>query len=158
MCAALAATCAPVLIDCIRCGVSATAVSALALSSRFLKDGASLRDVTLYVGPFAFVAPASIMFGAWAGDLDGVLHLVLSCFAAGTFLYVGASEVLTEEFEGDMRRGRYDISQTTARYVKFGAVALAVGCIALMSLIPHAHEHGGHVHSHGAHVHVHHDH
>jgi voltage-gated potassium channel Kch len=39
-------------------------------------------------------------------DVNPFVHLALSCFATGTFLYVGASEIVEEEFEGDMRSGR----------------------------------------------------
>lgn len=96
-------------------------------------------QVLTYVGPFTLVAPVSIAFGAWAGTVAPVAHLVLSCFAAGTFLYVGCSEVLAEEFEGDVRCGRRDISQLQARLYKFGVVVFAVLSIAAMGLMPHEH-------------------
>ncbi|KAJ9522217.1 hypothetical protein QJQ45_008045 [Haematococcus lacustris] len=69
------------------------AISALALSARFVREGASTHQVLAYVGPFCLVPPLSIAFGMWAGQLAPGVHLVLSCFAAGTFLYVGCSEV-----------------------------------------------------------------
>ncbi|GFH20308.1 uncharacterized protein HaLaN_17403, partial [Haematococcus lacustris] len=68
------------------------AISALALSARFVREGASTHQVLAYVGPFCLVPPLSIAFGMWAGQLAPGVHLVLSCFAAGTFLYVGCSE------------------------------------------------------------------
>jgi hypothetical protein len=97
-----------------------------------------------------------------------MLTLVLSCFATGTFLYVGMSEIVEEEFEGDMRSGRTDISQAFARWVKFCCLLLGVGMIALMAALPDAHDHGhvhggaaahglGHGHGHG-HGHAHHHH
>lgn len=133
-------------------------ISALALSSRFLKEGATARQITLWVGPFAFVAPSAILVGTFLGDVNPILHLALSCFATGTFLYVGASEIVEEEFEGDMRSGRTDISQVTARYIKFAMLLLGVGAIAVLSLGPHEHTHGGqmghhHHHTHGSHHH-----
>ncbi|KAL6763573.1 Zinc/iron permease [Haematococcus lacustris] len=115
------------------------AISALALSARFVREGASTHQVLAYVGPFCLVPPLSIAFGMWAGQLAPGVHLVLSCFAAGTFLYVGCSEVLAEEFEGDVRCGRRDISAAWARWVKFAGVMLAVLLIAALGLLPHGH-------------------
>ncbi|GBF94825.1 zinc permease [Raphidocelis subcapitata] len=119
------------------------------------------------VGPFTLVAPAAIAVGAVVRDVDPMLTLVLSCFATGTFLYVGMSEIVEEEFEGDMRSGRTDISQAFARWVKFLCLLLGVGMIALMAALPDAHDHAhgasahglghGHGHSHG-HGHAHHHH
>jgi hypothetical protein len=64
-------------------------------------------QVVLLVGPFTLIAPTAIALGHWAGEvLPPSLTLLLSCLAAGTFLYVGASEILAEEFEGDVRCGR----------------------------------------------------
>eukprot|EP00198_Chlamydomonas_reinhardtii_P004193 XP_001693529.1 ZIP family transporter [Chlamydomonas reinhardtii] len=115
------------------------AVSALALSSRFLKEGASLGQVTRYVGPFCLVAPASILLGVYVGAVAPALSLLFSCFATGTFIYVGASEVIMEEFEGEMRADRRDISTHTARYAKFGAVLVAVAAVAASGLLPEHH-------------------
>lgn len=143
-------------------------ISGLALSSRFLKDGATTRQITLYVGPFVLVAPTAILAGMYVSNVHPLVHLALSCFATGTFLYVGASEIVEEEFEGDMRSGRTDITQLFARWVKFAMLLLGVAAIALLSMIPDAHDHGngghghGHVHSHGlgggSHHHHHHHH
>jgi hypothetical protein len=66
-------------------------------------------QITLYVGPFTFVAPCAIIAGMFVRDVNPIVHLALSCFATGTFLYVGASEIVEEEFEGDMRSGRYGL-------------------------------------------------
>ena len=141
-------------------------ISGLALSSRFLKEGASARQVLLCVGPFALVAPVAIAAGAAARDVDPALTLVLSCFATGTFLYVGMSEIVEEEFEGDMRSGRADISQAFARWAKFGCLLAGVAMIALLAALPDAHGHGhgvgsdshGHGHGGGHHHHHHHHH
>lgn len=48
------------------------------------------------MGPFCLVAPLSILLGSVIGSVAPLAHLVLSCFATGTFLYVGASEVIME--------------------------------------------------------------
>lgn len=71
-----------------------TTPSLQALSSRFLKEGATNRQVLLCVGPFTLVAPLAVLAGAVVRDVDPLLTLVLSCFATGTFLYVGMSEIV----------------------------------------------------------------
>jgi hypothetical protein len=68
-------------------------ISALALSTRFLKEGASARQVVLFAGPFTLVAPAAIAAGSYMGGLAPVLELALLCGATGTFLYIGTTEV-----------------------------------------------------------------
>ncbi|GIL75431.1 hypothetical protein Vretimale_8064 [Volvox reticuliferus] len=117
------------------------AVSALALSSRFMREGATMAQVTAYVGPFCLVAPVSILAGIYVGRVAPIARLVFSCFATGTFLYVGASEVIMEEFEGEMRAGRDDISTRAARYIKFFAVLLAVALVAVSGLLPEPDHH-----------------
>lgn len=58
-------------------------VSALALSSRFLKEGASTRQVLAYVGPFCAVAPVSVLAGMYLRTMGALVQLVLNCFATG---------------------------------------------------------------------------
>lgn len=41
-----------------------------------------------------------------------------------------------QEFEGEMRADRRDISTRTARYVKFSAVLAAVAVVATITLVP----------------------
>jgi zinc transporter ZupT len=135
-------------------------ISGLALSSRFLKEGATTRQVMAWLGPFALVAPAAVATGGVVRGVDPMLTLVLSCFATGTFLYVGMSEIVEEEFEGDMRSGRTDISQAFARWVKFACLLAGVAMIAGLAALPDAHDHGvhgAHAHAH-AHGHAHHHH
>ncbi|EFJ49683.1 hypothetical protein VOLCADRAFT_89649 [Volvox carteri f. nagariensis] len=117
------------------------AVSALALSSRFLREGATLLQVTAYVGPFCLVAPVSVLVGLYIGRVAPIARLVFSCFATGTFFYVGASEVIMEEFEGEMRADRRDISTRAARYIKFFAVLAAVALVAASGLLPEPDHH-----------------
>lgn len=113
----------------------------------------------MYVGPFTLVAPTAILVGIFVRDVNPIVTLALSCFATGTFLYVGASEIVEEEFEGDMRSGRTDISQIFARWCKFSMLLLGVGAIAGLSLIPDAHDHVHTGHGHlGGHMHHHHHH
>ena len=184
-------------------------ISALALSSRFVREGATARQVrcwcrwwcggvvvavargavaasvflcpnnnrqpkkhqkkqkvALYLGPFVLVPPSAVLVGAFVRDVNPIAHLALSCFATGTFLYVGGTEIIEEEFEGDTRAGRTDISRAAARWIKFGALLAGVAAISALSFSDdgHGHGHGGHGadllgggHHHG-HGHEHHDH
>jgi hypothetical protein len=52
---------------------------------------------------------------------------------------------------------RTDISQAFARWAKFTMLLLGVAAIALLSLVPDAHDHG-HTHGLGGHSHGHHHH
>lgn len=60
-------------------------ISALALSSRFLKEGATHKQICLYVGPFALVAPVAVLAGslvvssAAAAPAAAWTHLVFRC-------------------------------------------------------------------------------
>lgn len=45
------------------------------------------------------------------------------------------------EFEGEMRADRRDISTRAARYIKFGAVLVAVGLVAAAAALPEPHHH-----------------
>jgi len=112
-------------------------ISALALASRFLKEGATVAQVLTYIGPFTLVAPLSIMAGMYTSHVHPLANLVLMCLATGTFLYVGAGEVIMEEFEGDVRCGRTDIGHKLALYIKFLVVLLAAGAICAVSLLHH---------------------
>ncbi|CAM9623448.1 unnamed protein product, partial [Discosporangium mesarthrocarpum] len=72
----------------------------LALLVSFLKSGLTERQVVKMLSIFSCVGPLGLGIGiamsAFAGQLaDAVLVAV----AAGTFIYVGATEVIAEEFE-----------------------------------------------------------
>lgn len=49
-----------------------------------------------------------------------------------------------QEFEGDMRAGRADISTRAARYIKFATVVGAMALVAALAALPEPeHSHGG---------------
>jgi zinc transporter ZupT len=110
-------------------------ISALALSTRFIKEGATAAQVVLFAGPFALVAPASILLGMYVGGLAPVAELALLCGATGTFLYIGTTEVLAEEFE-ESADGMGGWSPRAARHLKFVAVVLGVAAMAAASFLP----------------------
>jgi zinc transporter ZupT len=103
--------------------------SALALSSRFLRAGATPREAAGYTSLFALVAPAGVAAGAFAVGVGAEAELWLSCLSAGAFLYVGLTEVIAEEVDG---RGGW-----RSRWSKFGALLAGVASVAAL---------GGHEH------------
>ena len=104
------------------------------LSPPLPPQGASGRQVLLCAGPFTLVAPAAIMLGAWVGRLQPAAEMALLCGATGTFLYIGASEVMTEEFEAEV--GLQEELPARARYLKFLAVLAGVAAMAAISFLP----------------------
>jgi hypothetical protein len=70
----------------------------------------------------------------------------------------GANEVVGEEFEGDVREGRTDLSARAARFSKFGCLLAGVAMIAACGLLPDPHDHGhahvGQLSSHHGHDHL----
>ncbi len=92
------------------------------------------KPLSVAAGPFSLVAPAAIMLGIYAGQLHPGLEMALLCCATGTFLYIGASEVMTEEFEAHADK-LDSISEAANRYLKFTAVMLGVVSMAAVSFL-----------------------
>ena len=99
--------------------------SALALSSRFLRAGATPRQAAAYTSLFALVAPAGVAAGALAGGVGPGAELWLSCLSCGAFLYVGLTEVIAEELDG---RGGW-----RSRWGRFGALLAGVASVAAIA-------------------------
>ena len=72
--------------------------TAMSLSTRFLRKGISLRLLTVLLLPFHLLPPLAVILAAAAGSDSALASLILSALATGTFLYVGAFEVVSEEF------------------------------------------------------------
>ncbi|CAM9507855.1 unnamed protein product [Ectocarpus sp. 6 AP-2014] len=72
----------------------------LALLVSFLKSGLSERQVIKYLSIFSCLGPAGLGLGIAISEFAGKLaDAVMVAMAAGTFIYVGATEVIAEEFE-----------------------------------------------------------
>lgn len=67
-------------------------------SARFLRLGCSPALLFILLAPFHFLPPLGIVLGAVTGQEHSTASLVLAALATGTFLYVGAFEVVAEEF------------------------------------------------------------
>jgi len=112
----------------------------------------TLRVVSLL---WALLPALCVLIGYFiSATIDPVALLVLSSLAAGTFLYIGSFEILSEEFEHSHYAGdspalcidpveapRLDAwgTKTSHRYSKFLAIAVGILVVSLMGLIPHTH-------------------
>eukprot|EP00903_Cladosiphon_okamuranus_P006948 g6762.t1 len=72
----------------------------LALLVSFLKSGLTERQIVKYLSIFSCLGPVGVSIGIAISEFAGVLaDATLVAMAAGTFIYVGATEVIAEEFE-----------------------------------------------------------
>lgn len=72
--------------------------TAMSVSTRFLKLGCPLLWLPAYMLPFHLIPALAIILGAGLGDDNPTVALFLMALTTGTFLYVGAFEVCSEEF------------------------------------------------------------
>lgn len=72
--------------------------SSVSIATRFIRRGATPLQTTVLLLPYHLLPPLAVILGALVGSEDALTSLVLSGLAAGTFLYIGAFEVLCEEF------------------------------------------------------------
>ncbi|CAM9102603.1 unnamed protein product [Laminaria digitata] len=72
----------------------------LALLVSFLKSGLTEKQVVKMLSIFSCIGPVGLTLGIAISEFAGKLaDAVLVAMAAGTFIYVGATEVIAEEFE-----------------------------------------------------------
>jgi len=139
------------------------APAAFSLGSKFLRDGMSLKHVLALIGAFSLVTPVGIGIGIGIGSARPVVKLILEGLAAGTFIYVGATEITTDEFEmtaracdmshsSEARAARHALDEEggnhthlvheapgrIARLMAFSAYAAGCVVIMLTNLAPHA--------------------
>jgi zinc transporter 1/2/3 len=73
--------------------------AAISLGTRFVVEGASLPELCLWMIPFALATPLGVGIGvAVDGGASPLALSLLEGLSAGTFLYIGAFEVLAHEF------------------------------------------------------------
>eukprot|EP00210_Caulerpa_lentillifera_P007685 g7336.t1 len=128
-------------------------VTAMALGSRMQKAGATMRESLLFALLFALTAPISILIGTAMSDVPNTVNLIFTGMSTGTFLYIGAYEVISEEFQEKPKHMTDPNNAPTAaylkklRYLKFVAIVIGMLCIAAAAFIPH-HHHGHDDHGH----------
>ena len=72
--------------------------TAMSLSTRFLRKGISIGLLTVLLLPFHLLPPLAVILAAAVGSDNALASLIMVSLATGTFLYVGAFEVVCEEF------------------------------------------------------------
>lgn len=72
--------------------------TSMSLATRFLRLGCPLRLLTILLLPFNVLPPLAVVLAAAVGSDSALASLIMVGLATGTFLYVGAFEVVCEEF------------------------------------------------------------
>jgi zinc transporter 1/2/3 len=75
------------------------APAAFSIGSKFIRNGMPLTHVMVLLVIFSLVTPLGIGIGIGVGGASAIVKLVLEGLAAGTFIYVGATEITADEFE-----------------------------------------------------------
>ena len=75
------------------------APAAFSIGSKFIRNGMDAKTVVSLIVVFSLVTPVGIIIGFLVGSTSAVARLVLEGLAAGTFIYIGATEVTADEFE-----------------------------------------------------------
>lgn len=110
----------------------------MALTTRYLRAGYSVRRLMWWLAPFTLVSPVSVLIGmAISNAASPVVDLILLSLGAGVFVYIGATEVICEEFEHlHVPPGH---SAVAVKMRKFVAVAAGVLVIFPVIFVPHEH-------------------
>lgn len=96
----------------------------LALLIAFLKTDMPISSIVSWLTLFSFVGPAGVLSGVLIQKVSSPLvQAVVVALTAGTFLYLGATEVLNEEFE-DVRGAE--------KWLRLGLLLAGMGSIALL--------------------------
>ena len=75
------------------------APAAFSLGTKFIKEGLTRLESIALILLFACTTPLGIAIGLAADQVGGLAHLIIGGVSAGTFLYIGASEVSADAFE-----------------------------------------------------------
>ena len=114
----------------------------LALLVAFLKTSLSTDTIIKYLLCFSVVGPLGVTIGLLINQLaDSTIDALIVAVTAGTFIYMGATEIANEEFEDATR---------SERFTRYGAMLLGVGSIYGLTSKAEQWEHsaGGHGHGH----------
>ena len=123
----------------------------MALLVAFLKTNMPNSSVMRWLGLFSIVAPIGMAAGIFVSSIASPwLEASIVAITAGTFLYVGATEVVNEEFEE---------THGTEKYLKFmsfvGGMASIYAISEVSEGIGGGHDHGGTDTNHHHHHHHH---
>lgn len=103
----------------------------IALLVAFLKSGLSEAQTTRYLGIFSAIGTCGVFLGLAVSQLASELwESIFVALAAGTFVYVGCTEIVAEEFE-----------EPEDRWKKFGALLLGVLGVGWLCVLTEGWEH-----------------
>ena len=99
----------------------------IALLIAFLKTDMPVSSIVKWLTLFSFVGPIGVTCGVLIQKVSSPLvQAVVVALTAGTFLYLGATEVLNEEFEGVSR---------SEKWLRLGMLLAGIGSIALLDRV-----------------------
>lgn len=105
----------------------------VALLVAFLKSGLPERSVVKHLTVFSLMGPIGVALGMAVNEFAApVVDSVMLAVVAGTFVYVGATEIVPEEWENGEHR-----------WTKFGALLAGVTSVLLVTDYTRALEHRG---------------
>lgn len=70
----------------------------LTLGINCVKRKISMKHTICCMAVFALASPCGVMFGYCLGDISPLIGAVFQSLSVGTFMYLGPSEILFEEF------------------------------------------------------------
>lgn len=125
------------------------AFEAFAVSLTIQRHGFSTRFMVFYFFAFALIAPAGVGVGWGIGTSNDTVFTVLLGLSAGTFLYMGATEVPLELLHEDMHREisngqekrRTPDQLFLQRFLCYGCSFAGFLMIAALNFIDHGHAH-----------------
>jgi len=94
----------------------------VALVKQFPND---FRLVRLLVLIFALATPIGVIIGILASGAGDIVNVIMSSMAGGTFIYIGCSEIIVEEF-----------SEHDGKFIKLIAYMVGALLISSLSFIP----------------------
>jgi zinc transporter 1/2/3 len=109
----------------------------IALLVAFLKSGLEQKQIVTYLSIFSCMGPIGVALGMAVNEYAApVVDAMMLAVVAGTFVYVGATEIIPEEWE-DSRH----------KWKKFAA--LMTGIVGIAGITQYTMSLGGHDHGHG---------
>lgn len=114
------------------------APAAMALGTTFTKAQFSTKGVVALIALFSILSPIGVIIGMLMHEsIDGFIQALILAFTAGTFIYIGCSEIIVKEFA--------DNKDALLKYV---IVAIGGGLIASLLWVGHGHDHNLSHHAH----------
>lgn len=73
--------------------------AAISLGGAFARTGYTTRQILLFLGIFAIIAPLGIIIGISISESNKIVDVIFMSISGGTFIYVACSEIIVNEFD-----------------------------------------------------------